>query len=129
MPSRPQSRLLLVALAVAAGLGALAAGLLVASSGSRHAAPSPSKRTVAPARSTVTTAPAPPRLVVPNLIGVRLDRAKATLDGSGLRHQVKGGGVFGVLDDTNWVVCSTEPSPSSRVEPGRKVALHVDRAC
>jgi hypothetical protein len=126
--TRPQSRLLLIAVAIGAVIGALAAGVLVASAGAPRTTPPRAPRTVAAARVS-TAAPAPVRLAVPNVVGVRLDRAKAALDRGGFRHHVKGGGLFGVLDDTNWVVCSTEPAPSSRVEPGRSVVLRVERSC
>lgn len=61
---------------------------------------------------------------VPALVGERLDVAEDTLDAVGLRYQAVGGGVFGIVVRSNWVVCRQTP------EPGRvatSVTLEVCR--
>jgi hypothetical protein len=66
---------------------------------------------------------------VPAVAGVRLDVASRLLDAAGLRRKVDGGGLFGVLDDTGWLVCSAEPLPGTEVDLGAEVVVHVERAC
>jgi hypothetical protein len=66
---------------------------------------------------------------VPNLIGERLDVAKDELREVGLRSRVIGGGTFGVIVESNWTVCQTEPGPGSGAQKGNRVELIVDRVC
>ena len=64
---------------------------------------------------------------VPNVEGQRLDVAKSTLEDAGHDTEVIGGGTFGVVDESNWTVCETEPSAGA--VPADKVKLVVDREC
>jgi hypothetical protein len=66
---------------------------------------------------------------VPNLVGERLDVAKDELREAGLRSRVIGGGTFGVIVESNWTVCETEPGPGAGAQKGNRVELIVDRAC
>jgi len=61
---------------------------------------------------------------VPSVIGLRLDVAESDLDDLGITYQEIGGGVFGVIVSSNWVVCQTQPSAGDKAE---KVKLIVDR--
>jgi hypothetical protein len=66
---------------------------------------------------------------VPNMIGERLDVAKDELREVGLRSRVIGGGTFGVIVESNWTVCQTEPGAGAGAQKGDRVELIVDRAC
>lgn len=127
--------LLLVAMAAAAGLGAAGAAAIVAADDDRVAT---GAVTVTLAQTTTqiatvdATAPAttgPPGLQVPPLVGLRLDDATAHLDAAGLRREVDGGGLFGVLDEAAWSVCSTTPAASAPVAASAVVVVHVARRC
>jgi PASTA domain len=105
-------------MALAAAGGFLAGVLLIAILGG--AQPVYKERTVK-----VTT---PPQgTAVPALSGVRLDRALDRLQTAGLKGEVHGGGLFGVLDETDWTVVGQDPSPGSRLKRGDTVRLDVDR--
>jgi hypothetical protein len=107
---------------IAAALsGAVTAGVIVARGASRVPRPALA------ARHTVTVPK--PGLVVPALRGVRLDLASARLAAAHLQRQIDGGGLFGVLDDTNWVVCATTPPATFPVVAGTIVVVHVQRGC
>jgi len=66
---------------------------------------------------------------VPPLRGVRLPAARETLDAAGLGVRVDGGGLFGVVDESNWVVCDSEPAAGEPVDVLSEVVVHVERAC
>ena len=106
-------------LALAAAGGFLAGVLLVAILGG--AQPVYKERTISVARTPEGTA-------VPALVGRRLDDALDRLRDAGLKGEVDGGGVFGVLDETNWRVADQDPSPGARLHQGDTVRLHVERA-
>lgn len=59
----------------------------------------------------------------PNVVGDRLDTATDTLERAGYQPRVRGGGLFGVVVEENWVVCEQAPAD------GSVVAVTVDRAC
>jgi len=48
---------------------------------------------------------------VPDVRGERLDNAEARLETLGLSYEIRGGGKLGVIDDSNWWVCSQNPQP------------------
>ncbi len=77
---------------------------------------------------TITVAKPPQGTAVPTLIGVRLDRALDRLESAGLKADVQGGGLFGVLDESGWKVVDQDPSGGARVSQGDTVRLDVDRA-
>jgi hypothetical protein len=63
-----------------------------------------------------------------DLIGQRLDSAEAELDQQGISYTEVGGGVFGIVVKSDWVVCST--SPVAGQTPSGNVELIVDHfAC
>ena len=66
--------------------------------------------------------------VMPDVVGQQLDLAKSDIDRAGYSKDVEiiGGGLFGVLDDSNWVVCEQEPAAG---EPIADPRLVVDREC
>jgi PASTA domain len=66
--------------------------------------------------------------VMPDVTGKKLDVAKSDIERAGFDGDVEvvGGGLFGVLDDANWVVCDQEPTSGEAVSEPR---LIVDRDC
>ena len=65
---------------------------------------------------------------VPALVGQRLDVALDRLQSAGLKGDVQGGGLFGILDESDWKVVQQDPSPGARLGQGDSVRLDVDRA-
>lgn len=67
--------------------------------------------------------------VMPDVVGKQLDVAKSDLKRANITGNVEvvGGGVFGVLDESNWTVCEQLPAAGSPAtgEP----RLTVERAC
>jgi len=61
---------------------------------------------------------------IPDLVGERLDLAETQLDEMGIAYKEIGGGLFGIVVTSNWVVCTTDPPAGSK---GEKVDLVVDR--
>jgi PASTA domain len=105
-------------LALAGAGGFLAGVLLVAILGG--AQPVYKERTIRVAQSAQGVA-------VPALVGQRLDIALDRLESAGLKGEVDGGGLFGVLDESNWRVVDQDPSRSARLRQGDTVRLRVDR--
>jgi hypothetical protein len=69
------------------------------------------------------SAPSSPDM--PDVVGESLDVADQQLDERGIPYDTEGGGLFGVIDDSNWEVCDTYPDAG---EPVRDSALlAVDR--
>ena len=133
---------LLAAMAVAAGIGAAGAAALVAGDDPGPVAAGAVTVTVARTETAIevaatsATEPAPPPAtteaavtVVPQLTGVRLDEATALLREAHLQREVKGGGVFGVLDDSAWVVCKSKPREGEVVALDSVVSVQVKRSC
>lgn len=104
-----------LALAIAGGF--LAGVLLVAILGG--AQPVYKDRTLTVAARQAGTA-------VPALRGVRLDHALDSLSSVGLKADVQGGGLFGVVDESSWVVSGQNPSAGARLRPGDTVTLQID---
>jgi PASTA domain-containing protein len=77
---------------------------------------------------TLTVARPPQGSAVPALVGQRLDVALDRLQSAGLKGDVQGGGLFGILDEGDWKVVDQDPSPGARLGQGDTVHLDVDRA-
>jgi PASTA domain len=77
---------------------------------------------------TISVAARPQGTAVPALVGQRLDDALDRLETAGLKAKVDGGGVFGVLEESNWRVVEQDPSQGARLHQGDTVTLHVERA-
>ncbi|MGA9370473.1 MAG: serine/threonine-protein kinase [Solirubrobacterales bacterium] len=69
----------------------------------------------------------PNGVTVPSLTGQPLDVAERRLDDLGLRSSEEGGGLFGVIVPSDWVVCATAPGPNTVVRPDSTVRLSIDR--
>ena len=66
----------------------------------------------------------------PKVVGERLDVAKSDLKAAGVADdsiEVVGGGTFGVVDESNWVVCEQRPAPGQPMTKEPRVV--VDRTC
>jgi beta-lactam-binding protein with PASTA domain len=61
---------------------------------------------------------------IPRLAGERLDVAESRLDDLHIAYQEIGGGLFGIVVRSNWVVCETSPGPGATAQ---SVKLIVDR--
>ena len=77
---------------------------------------------------TLTVSRPPQGSAVPALVGQRLDVALDHLQSAGLKGDVQGGGLFGVLDESSWKVVDQDPSPGARLSQGDTVRLDIDRA-
>jgi hypothetical protein len=67
-------------------------------------------------------------LAVPGVVGSPLDGARAAAQAAGFTVEVTGGGIFGVVKESNWVVCSQSPGVRDDA-PGTIMTLHVKRDC
>jgi hypothetical protein len=68
-------------------------------------------------------------VTMPDVTGKRLDSAKQAIKDAGFSDDPKviGGGVFGIVVDANWTVCSQSPGAGASVTD--KPELTVDRSC
>jgi serine/threonine protein kinase len=87
---------------------------------------------ISDAARAISTADAPSTggatgVTVPSLAGQPLDAAERRLDEVGLDSSEEGGGLFGVLDPANWIVCATSPPAGSSLDRGSTVRLLIDR--
>lgn len=66
--------------------------------------------------------------LMPDVVGQRLDIAKSDIERAGFASDVEiiGGGLFGVIDDRNWMVCEQDPAPGESISNPR---LIVEREC
>jgi beta-lactam-binding protein with PASTA domain len=76
-----------------------------------------------------STAYAARTVKVPSLHCRRLDRAEDMLHTRGLKVRERGGGIFGILVKSNWVVTGQSPRAGTRVHRGARVTVYVDRGC
>lgn len=67
--------------------------------------------------------------VMPDVTGKQLDVAKSAIENAGYKGDVKveGGGVFGVINESNWEVCKQSPAAGQTVSGHPR--LSVDRSC
>lgn len=67
--------------------------------------------------------------VMPEVVGLKLDVALSDIKRAGIDHktEVIGGGVFGIIDESNWMVCSQEPAGGQSASSAPRVT--VDRSC
>ncbi|MDJ0349664.1 PASTA domain-containing protein [Cryobacterium sp. PH29-G1] len=66
---------------------------------------------------------------MPDVVGKQLDVALSDVERAGFGDDVEvlGGGMFGVVDESNWTVCSQEPENGTKVDTAPR--LTVDRTC
>lgn len=67
--------------------------------------------------------------VMPDVTGKKLDVAKSAIKDAGFQDEVKvdGGGVFGVVKESNWEVCNQSPAAGQAVSGAPR--LKIDRSC
>ena len=66
-------------------------------------------------------------VIVPRVVGQRLDIAQLRLSRAGLRARHACNGLFGCVVLSHWVVCSQSPHAGARVARGYIVFLQADR--
>ncbi len=71
--------------------------------------------------------PTASNVVVPRVVGYRLDRATRTLKGVGLRVNEECGGLLGCIVKSGWWVCSQDPRPGSRLRRYSVVVVYAER--
>jgi hypothetical protein len=66
---------------------------------------------------------------MPDVTGMKLDAAKGDIEGAGYDDdvEVEGGGLFGVIKESNWEVCAQSPAPGKPATGS--LTLTVDRSC
>ena len=64
---------------------------------------------------------------VPPLVGERLDTAKDRIRRAGFDADVEGGGLFGIIDESNWEVVTQDPGPGVMLEQGSSVHVRVEK--
>jgi PASTA domain len=114
-----------VALGVATGC--LAGVILAVALGSGGGGQARTVTVTVPAKAITTGGTVIVTTLVPPLVGERLDVAKDRLRRSGFDADVKGGGLFGVIKESNWDVVGEDPPGGTRLEQGSSVHLRVER--
>lgn len=68
-------------------------------------------------------------ITMPDLVGKKLDAARTDVEQAGFDDDVEvdGGGVFGIVVESNWTVCSQEPLSGEAITEAPR--LTVDRSC
>lgn len=66
-------------------------------------------------------------LVVPNVVGFRMDRATRTLRARGLRVNEECSGIFGCITKSRWWICHQSPRPGKRVRKYSVVVIYGER--
>ena len=66
---------------------------------------------------------------IPDVVGERLDVAIEELQDVGLEGEAIGGGVFGIVEESNWHVCEQRPAAGQSAEAPDSVKLVVEREC
>lgn len=68
-------------------------------------------------------------VTMPDVVGKSLEVAISDVERAGINDEVEvlGGGIFGVLDESNWVVCSQVPEKGTDVSSAPRFT--VDRTC
>ena len=66
---------------------------------------------------------------MPDVVGKRLDVALSDVERAGFEEEVEvlGGGSFGFLNESNWTVCSQEPTDGTEIAGAPRIT--VDRSC
>ena len=99
----------LIAAATATGAGAHASLIGVAATGAL--------------KSTTSAA----RVVVPNVVGMRMDQATRTLHARNIRVNEECSGLFGCIVKSGWWVCTQSPRPGSRIAAFSVVVIYAER--
>lgn len=82
-----------------------------------------SQTSAAPTVRTKATA----KVLVPNVVGFRMDRATRTLRARGLRVNEECSGLFGCIVKSRWWVCEQTPAAGKRVGRYSVVVIYAER--
>jgi len=74
-----------------------------------------------------TAAAAPATVTVPNVVGMRLDRATRTLEARRLRVNEECNGLFGCVIKRNWQACTQHPRPGRKLRRHSVVLVYAER--
>lgn len=66
-------------------------------------------------------------VVMPNVVGFRMDQATRTLHNRGLRVNEECSGLFGCIAKSNWWVCVQSPRAGKRVAKYSVVMIYAER--
>jgi hypothetical protein len=66
---------------------------------------------------------------VPDVVHGQLDLVHDYLDGLGISHDTSGGGLLGILDNSSWQVCATDPPVGAPLADGDFVELYAQHSC
>jgi hypothetical protein len=119
-----------VPLALAAACGFLLGAVVVIAigAGGGDTTTVTQRRTVTVSAATTTTGGTViTSTAVPPVVGERLDVAKDRLRRAGFDPDVDGGGVFGVIRESNWEVVAQDPGPGVQLEQGSSVRIRIER--
>ena len=78
--------------------------------------------------SVASTAAPAARVTMPNVVGLRMDRATALLHRRGLRVNEECSGLFGCINKANWWICTQSPRPGARVAQYSVVMIYGRRS-
>lgn len=67
------------------------------------------------------------KVTVPNVVGMRMDRATRTLQQRGLRVNEECSGLFGCIVKSRWWVCSQSPRAGAKLAKYRVVVIYAER--
>jgi hypothetical protein len=67
------------------------------------------------------------KVVVPKVVGMRMDMATRTLQQRGLRVNEECSGLFGCIVKSRWWVCQQSPRAGARVAKYRVVVIYAER--
>jgi hypothetical protein len=68
-------------------------------------------------------------VIVPNEHCVRLDVADNAVSARGLHYINRGGGLFGIIVRSDWVVSTQTPKGGTKVKRSSNVYLYAARSC
>ncbi len=128
----PEHRFSTQGMVLAVASGFLAGVLLIAILGGAKGRQTETVTVARTATVTVPVATTNPGTVivttaVPDLVGERLNVAKERVGRAGFDLDVVGGGLLGVIVDSNWEVTSQEPAPGGQLEQGSTVEVRIAR--
>jgi hypothetical protein len=67
------------------------------------------------------------RVVVPNVVGLRMDQATRTLQARGLRVNEECSGIFGCIVKSRWWVCTQTPTAGRKLPKYSVVVIYAER--
>ena len=67
------------------------------------------------------------RVVVPRVVGMRMDRATRTLNSRGLRVNEECSGLLGCIVKSRWWVCTQSPRAGKRVQRYSVIVIYAER--